>query len=251
MTQERYTDIRICYQDRAAVITIDRPGKLNAIRINTYKELITAFQEADSNPDCHIIVLEGEGGQFTAGNDLADLVGADGQEVMDGVQGIFDCVSRLQKVLLAVVEGVAVGIGTTLLLHCDIVVASSETRFRLPFANLGVCPEGGSSLLLPRAIGEKKANEVLLTGRFFSADEAMRWGMITAVADPGKAKEVAQGYMDQLLRQPLASLLATKKLLKRSRGDVSMVVADELRVFKTLLESEATRSRISAFLQQR
>lgn len=251
MIEGKYTDIRIRYQDRVAIITVDRPEKRNAIRIKTYKELISALQEADNDPACHLIVLEGEGGQFTAGNDLADLVGTDEQEVMAGVQGIFDCVANLQKVLLAAVEGVAVGIGTTLLLHCDIVVASSAVRFRLPFANLGVCPEGGSSMLLPRAIGEKMAREILLTGRFFSADEALRWGMINTVAEPGKAMEAAQGYIDLLLKQPLASLLATKKLLRASQGDVSAVVSTELGLFKTLLQSEATQGRIAALLQQK
>ncbi len=251
MIEGKYTDIRLRYKDRVAIITIDRPQKLNAIRIKTYRELISALQEADNHPECHLIVLEGEGGQFTAGNDLADLVGTDEQEVMAGVQGIFDCVANLNKVLLAAVEGVAVGIGTTLLLHCDIVTASSAVRFRLPFVNLGVCPEGGSSVLLPRAIGEKMAREILLTGRFFSADEALRWGMINAVVEPGKAMAAAQDYIDLLLQQPLAALLATKKLLRASRGDVSAVVSAELRLFKTLLQSETTQGRIAALLRQK
>ncbi len=246
---ETYTDIEVRYEDKVAHIIINRPDKLNAIRIKTYRELISALQEADDSPDCHLMVLEGSGGQFTAGNDLADLVGADKQQVMDGVQGIFNCVAGLKKVVIGVVEGVAVGIGTTLLLHCDLVIASSKTRFRLPFANLGVCPEGGSSVLLPQAIGQKMAREVLLTGRFFSAEEALRWGLINSVFETGQAAEAAQQYIVQLLRQPLDSLIATKKLMRASMADVEEVVRNELLVFGELLEKDETRQRIAGLLK--
>lgn len=250
MGAEKFTDIRISYENKVARIAINRPDKLNAIRIQTYRELITALQSADASPDCHFIVLAGEGGQFTAGNDLSDLVGSEQLQVMDCVQGIFNTVAKLKKVLIAVVEGVAVGIGTTILLHCDIVVASSKTKFRLPFANLGVGPEGGSSLLLPGAIGQKMAREVLLTGRFFSADEAHAWGLINRVSDPGKAAEAAEEYISALLQQPLASLLATKELLRASLPDIETVINEELKTFKKLLQLEETRNRISFLLKR-
>lgn len=249
MTQQSYEDIRIQYDNRVARIVINRPQKLNAIRVQTYRELISALREADDSPECHVISIEGEGGQFTAGNDLADLVGAKKEDVMQGVQGIFDTVAGLKKVLVAVVEGVAVGIGTTLLLHCDIVVASEKTKFRLPFANLGVSPEGAASFLLPRAIGEKMAQEVLLTGRFFTGAEALEWGLINTLTAPGQAHEKAEEYISMLLQQPLDSLLATKELIQRSKGDVSAVVASELKVFAGLLESESTRARIKSLLK--
>ncbi len=250
MGAEKFTDIRISYENKVARIAINRPDKLNAIRIQTYRELITALQSADASPDCHVIVLAGEGGQFTAGNDLSDLVGSEQLQVMDCVQGIFNTVAKLKKVLIAVVEGVAVGIGTTILLHCDIVVASSKTKFRLPFANLGVGPEGGSSLLLPGAIGQKMAREALLTGRFFSADEAHAWGLINRVSDPGKAGEAAEEYISALLQQPLASLLATKELLRVSLPDIETVINEELKTFKKLLQLEETRNRISFLLKR-
>lgn len=249
MTQQRYEDIRVHYDNKVARIVINRPEKLNAIRVQTYRELIAALREADDSNECHIISIEGEGGQFTAGNDLADLVNAKKEDVMQGVQGIFDTVSGLKKVFVAAVEGVAVGIGTTLLLHCDIVVASEKTKFRLPFANLGVSPEGAASSLLPRAIGEKMAQEVLLTGRFFTATEALNWGLINALTEPGKTHDKAQEYIGMLLQQPLDSLLATKELIRRSKGDISTVVAGELDVFARLLESESTRARIKSLLK--
>lgn len=250
MEQNNYGDIRVESGDRVTRIVINRPDKLNAIRIQTYSELIAALKAADQSPQCHVIVIEGEGGKFTAGNDLADLVNVDKEKVMQAVQGIFDTVANLQKPLVAVVEGVAVGVGTTLLLHCDIAVASSKTTFRLPFANLGVSPEGGASALLPRAIGEKMAREVLLTGRFFSAQEALAWGLVNTLAEPGKVAEKAEEYITLLLQQPLASLIATKEVLRRSQGDISSVVAAELDVFAELLSSEETRNRINSLLKK-
>jgi enoyl-CoA hydratase/carnithine racemase len=250
MNFEEYTDISVHYENKVTIISINRPDKLNAIRIKTYRELISALQTADASPDCHIIVLTGEGGQFTAGNDLSDLVGDELLQVMDCVKEIFNTVAKLKKVLLAVVEGVAVGIGTTILLHCDIVIASSETKFRLPFVNLGVAPEGSSSVLLPRAIGQKMAREVLFTGRFFSADEAFSWGLINRVAEPGKAAEIAKEYISQILKQPLASLLATKELMRASQPDVEKAIDEELKAFKILLQTDETQRRISALLKR-
>lgn len=251
MQSENFTDISVRYENRVARISINRPEKLNAIRIQTYRELIAALQSADESPDCHIIVLEGKGGQFTAGNDLSDLVGTDQLQLIDCVQGIFNTAAKLKKVLVAVVEGVAVGIGTTILLHCDIVIASSKAKFRVPFANLGVGPEGASSLLLPRTIGLKMAQEVLLTGRFFSAEEAFSWGLINKISDPGKATEVAEAYISAILAQPLASLLATKKLVRSSQPDVETVINEELKAFAELLQTDETQNRINVLLNKR
>jgi len=250
MGSEKYTDISVQYENKVARICINRPDKLNAIRIKTYRELISALQEADASADCHVIVLQGAGGQFTAGNDLSDLVGTEQIQVMDCVRQIFTTVAQLKKVIVAAVEGVAVGIGTTILLHCDIVIASSKTKFRVPFANLGVCPEGSSSVLLPRAIGQKMAREVLLTGRFFSAEEAFSWGLINRVTEPGTTANVAEQYIVPLLKQPLASLLATKELMRASQPDIGKAIDEELEMFRSLLQTDETRGRISALLQR-
>ncbi len=250
MNPDDFTDVRLHIENKIARVIIKRPDKLNAIRIQTYQELIAALRAADESRDCHIITLEGEGEHFTAGNDLADLVDGNPAEVMANVQGIFDTAASLKKVLIAVVEGVAVGIGTTILLHCDMVFASSSTRFRLPFANLGVCPEGASSVLLPQAIGQKAAREVLLTGRFFTAEEALNWGLINRITQPGKTNEEALQHIQLLLQQPLASLLATKALMRASTAEVNAVVKAELVEFSRLLESDETKSRIQALLSR-
>lgn len=249
MAQENFSDIDIRYQDGVATITINRPEKMNAIRMTTYRELIAALQEADASADCRIILLRGAGSNFTAGNDLHDLVGPDLIGLMECVGGIFKTVARLNKVLVAAVEGVAVGIGTTILLHCDLVVASAKAKFRVPFANLGVGPEGASSVLLPLVIGQKAAREVLLSGRFFSAEEALAWGLVNQLAEPGKTEESAQRLIAGLLAQPQNSLLATKALMRASLPDVAAVVDGELQTFGQLLQTPETGARIKAFLK--
>lgn len=250
METNEYRDITLTIQDRVARIAINRPEKLNAIRIRTYRELIHALNYADRSTECGIIALEGAGGQFTAGNDLEDLVGGDMEELVDCVQTIFSTIAGVKKVVVAAVEGVAVGIGTTLLLHCDIVVVSNKAKFRVPFVNLGVAPEGGSSVLMPEFFGQKAARDILLTGRFFSAKEALSWGLVTAVSDAGAAGSVAQDYIDTLLKQPFPSLLKTKELMRDSLPNVDELVARELASFGALLQTEETQARITAMVNR-
>lgn len=250
MRADTLKDVTLTVDNGVAKISINRPDKLNAICIQTYHDLITAFKAADLSEDCRIILLTGEGGNFTAGNDLSDLAGDKRREVMVCVQSIFETVANLKKVLIGKVEGVAVGIGTTILLHCDLVVAARETKFRLPFANLGVCPEGGSSQLLPDAIGQKNARELLLTGRFFTADEALTWGLINRVVEKSGLENEVDEYINSLLKQPLESLLSTKELMKTTKGNVGEIVASELNHFSRLLESEETSKRILSLLKR-
>lgn len=250
MIAVEYEDISVKYENQIAQIRLNRPEKFNAIRLKTYRELIAAFQAADAAPECSIIVLSGEGGQFSAGNDLADLVGEDLFQLMECVEQIFKTVANLKKVLLAVVDGVAVGIGTTILLHCDLVIACQDAKFRLPFVNLGVGPEGGASVLLPLGVGQKKAREVLLTGRFFSAAEALEWGLINRMVEPGKILQTAEEYITLLLKQSQASLLATKALMRSSQPDVGEIIERELKAFGTLLQTDETRERIRSFIKQ-
>lgn len=244
------TDISVHYENEVAWISINRAEKLNAIRMATYRELIEALRDADASSDCRIIVLRGEGDHFTAGNDLSDLVGPDQQGLISCVRDIFYTTSNLKKVLISAVEGVAVGIGTTILLHCDLVVASRKAKFRVPFANLGVSPEGGSSVLLSLAIGQKRAREVLLTGRFFSAEEAHCWGLVNRMAEPGNTEAAVRDLVATLLEQPQESLLATKELMRQSQPEVRAIIDQELEKFEALLQTPQTRGRIEGYLKK-
>lgn len=245
-----YKDINFTIDNRIATITINRKKSLNSIRKHTYDELIHAFQYADSSENCHLIKLTGAGNNFSAGNDLNDLCGDDHTELMDYVSSIFKTVSSLHKVLIAQVDGVAVGIGSTILLHCDFVFCTDRARFKLPFTQLGVGPEGAASALLPKIIGHRKAAELLLTGRFFSAEEALRFGLVNQVLGNDEIHTAVNSYTEQLLNLPLEGLMATKSLLKDSVTDVASVVDKELQVFEKLLGSEETQSRIHSLLKK-
>ena len=247
-----YQDINYTVENRIATIEINRPDVLNAIRIQTYQDIIAAFKEADASEDVHVIVLTGANGIFTAGNDLSDLVAGEDsrQQVTDSVAGIFNTICRVQKPVIAAVEKVAVGIGTTILLHCDMAYAGESVRFRVPFANLGVCPEGASSMLLTESLGPKIANELLMSGRFFNGQEAEKWGLINQATEDGEALNAAMAMANTLLKQPLPSLIATKQLLNVGNSEViEEVVTDELETFAGLLASDDTQARINFALK--
>lgn len=245
-----YQDITLTIENRIAHLQINRPECLNAIRIQTYQDIIAGLKEADQSDDVSVIVLSGANNVFTAGNDLADLVDGDSETLMACVQGIIETSHAVTKPVIAAVEKVAVGIGSTILLHCDMVIAAENTKFRMPFSLLGVCPEGASSYLLDKHVGPKIAAELLMTGRFFSAQDAEKWGFINQTCEAKEALNKAMELAGELLKLPLPSLLETKRLLRaETAGKVPQVSRDELNAFVPLLESDATQARISMMLK--
>lgn len=246
-----YQDITVDINAGIASIGINRPEVLNAIRIQTYQELINALVMLDNQHDVSCIVLYGHGHSFCAGNDLRDLLpGTDIRALRSGVAGLFDRLSRRHKPLILAQEGMAVGIGANLVLHADLVVASETTRYSLPFARVGVCSEGACSVLLPEAIGVRRANELLLTGRNFSAAEALQWGLINQVCAQGEAKAVAEGLANSLAGNSAASLRAIREL-SRPAGyaeRINRIVEEEMDRFEALLATEDSRNRIRALL---
>lgn len=247
-----YQDITYSIEDGIAVITINRPKVLNAIRVQTYTDLITALNESDKNDDVKVLVLTGAEGRFTAGNDLSDLLpGGDLAAVQDGVAGIFDAFAALSKPLIIAQEGVAIGIGANMLLHADIAYAGKSIRYSLPFAKIGVTSEGACSVLLSEAIGPKRANELLFTGRFFSAEEAEKWGLLTAMTEDGKALETAMNTARELLKNSQDSMRAIKKLGRAEghRERVNKAVKLEMELFSTLLGTPETQARINHVLK--
>lgn len=247
-----YQDITYSIEDGIAVITINRPKVLNAIRVQTYTDLITALNESDKNDDVKVLVLTGAEGRFTAGNDLSDLLpGGDLAAVQDGVAGIFDAFAALSKPLIIAQEGVAIGIGANMLLHADIAYAGKSIRYSLPFAKIGVTSEGACSVLLSEAIGPKRANELLFTGRFFSAEEAEKWGLLTAMTEDGKALETAMNTARELLKNSQDSMRAIKKLGRAEghRERVNKAVKLEMELFSGLLGTPETQARINHVLK--
>ena len=250
---QTYQDIHYLEQDGLATIRFNRPDVLNAIRVQTYQELIQALEQADQSDAVKVIILTGTQHAFTAGNDLADLLpDGDIEGVQQGVAGIFNQLSGLEKPLICAQEGLAIGIGANILLHADLAVAGQSTRYALPFARIGVTSEGASSVLLQEAIGPKAASELLLTGRFFSADEAKQWGLLNQVVEDGSALEAAQTLAKQLLQNSIDSLREIKALGRAEyhQQRVNDTVAREMQRFAQLLTTPETQARIHTVLKR-
>lgn len=248
-----YQDILYSVEDGIAILTINRPKVLNAIRLQTYHDIIAALKESDSNDQVKVMVITGAEGRFSAGNDLSDLLpGADLQALNQCVIDVFDALAGFSKPLILAQEGVAVGIACNMLLHADIAYAGQSTRYSLPFAKIGVTSEGACSVLLSEAIGPKRAQELLFTGRFFTADEAERWGLITAKVEDGKALETALNTAKELLKNSQDSIIAIKKLGKAEghHERVNKAVKAELELFTELLETKETQARINQVLKR-
>lgn len=233
------------------LLTISRPERRNALDRATYAALAEALAAAAADEGVRAVVLTGAKGCFTAGNDLADF--QDTSETAGPSPGLafLDVVSTFAKPLLAAVEGFAVGIGTTMLLHCDLAFAGAGARFRLPFVNLGLCPEGASSYLLPRIAGTKRAAELLMLGEPFSAAEALEAGLLNAVTEDGGALARALEKAAALAALPAQSLAVTKRLLRHATTEpVARAIALEAEQFQMLRLQPAAQAAFAAFFRK-
>ncbi len=232
-------------------ITMNRPDRRNALDRATYQGLIDALAAADTDASVRAIVLTGAGGCFTSGNDIKDFAagGPGGARV---AIDFLDAISTTKKPIVAAVEGFAVGIGTTMLLHCDLAFAGKGASFRLPFVALGLCPEGGSSYLLPLIAGSKRAAELLMLGEAFSPEVAQEAGLLNAVTEGGGALALALDKAKALAALPPQSVALTKTLLKRgSAAATAETIATEARHFGERLMSAEAQAAFAAFLMKR
>ncbi len=229
---------------RVRVLTLDRPKASNAFNAALYTGLAEALATARDDDNVHAVVVTGAGGVFSTGQDLRELAGL-GERARDGALGgdgdvsgfsaLLDAVTAFDKPLLAAVNGPGIGIGFTLLAHCDLVLVAPTARFRAPFAPMGVAPEAASSLLLPAIMGPQRAAELLFTGDWLSAEEAVRTGLALRVYDDVLADTLALAA--RIAEHPLASLRAIKRTMLAARADaVSRALATEADEFATLLE---------------
>jgi enoyl-CoA hydratase/carnithine racemase len=234
-------------------ITMNRPDRRNALDRATYQGLIDALAAADADAGVRAIVLTGAGGCFTSGNDIKDFAAAAATGV--GARIAIDflgAISTTKKPIVAAVEGFAVGIGTTMLLHCDLAFAGKGASFRLPFVALGLCPEGGSSYLLPLIAGSKRAAELLMLGEVFSPEVAQEAGLLNAVTEAGEALALAIEKAKALAALPPQSVALTKLLLKRgSAAATAETIATEARHFGERLMSAEAQAAFAAFLMKR
>ncbi len=233
-------------------LQLNRPDKKNAITTEMYAALAGAIAAAESDRSVRVILLHGAGDAFTAGNDLQDFLANPPLDAASPAFRFLQEISHATKPLVAAVHGAAVGIGTTLLLHCDLVYAGESARFQLPFVNLGLCPEAASSLLLPAVAGYTRAAELLLLGEPFGAAKAHAFGLVTEVVPDAELLAAATLAARKLAAKPPASVRLSKQLLKRSRmPQIEAALAEESRQFRALLASAEAREAFSAFLEKR
>ena len=236
-------------------IMLDRAERKNALNREMYTALTAALIEAETLPAVRTVLILGSGGCFTSGNDLADFTQISGQssQLSESDNVIFDflqTLNRFSKPVVVSVEGYAVGIGTTLLLHADLVYCHPDTVFKLPFVQLGLCPEFASSLLLPRLAGYVKAAEWLLLGDPFSAGEARHVGLVNAVLD--EPLKVAREQCQKLAKLPPQAVRAAKKLLRQPlEQPVQQVMVEEVKIFSQLLQGEEFKEAAMAFFEKR
>lgn len=243
----------IVVERRGAVqaIRINRPEKKNALTRAMYATMSAALREGDADPAIRCHVFLGVPGAFSAGNDLADfLVIATGGEGGGEVWDFLLALAGAQKPIVSGVDGIAVGIGTTLNLHCDLTFATSRTVFRTPFVDLGLVPEAGSSLLLPRRIGPAKAAEMLMLGRRIDADEALAIGLINELIDTDHVIPHTLELTHKLAAKPRLAMQAARRLAHGDKSELLARVEEESRLFGEALQSEEARLAFTAFMSR-
>jgi enoyl-CoA hydratase/carnithine racemase len=244
--------VRVGVTDGIFHIEIARPEKKNALTAAMYQAMANALDSADADPAVRVILISGAGGNFTAGNDLADFLATPPMDENAPVFRFIKGFANLQKPFVAAVEGVAIGVGTTMLLHCDLVYAGTAARFALPFANLGLTPEAASSLLLPLRAGHAKAAEMLMLGEVFSAQTALDIGIVNAVLPDGQVLDHALERCRKLTTQPATSLRLTKQLMKRAQDALIREAMNvEADVFRQRLVSLEAKEAFAAFFEKR
>jgi len=232
------------------ILSFNRPEKMNALTREMYAGLTSGLNEAAGDFGIRAVVLSSEGDHFTAGNDIADFMANPPTNEDSDVARFLGSLLEFPKPLIAAVKGNAVGVGTTMLLHCDIVIASPSAKFSMPFASLGLVPEAGSSYLFPSLVGYQRAAKIFLTGESFDADSALDMGLVASVAaDPLRdALEIAE----KLSQQPPQAMINTKALLKASKHDaVAAVMKAEFEMFSLALQSEEAMEAFMNFMAKK
>ena len=236
---------------RVAELRFNRPEKKNAITSAMYAAMADGLEAAEADAQVRAIVIGGEGQAFTAGNDLSDFLQRPASTETPPVRRFMAALSRAEKPVIAAVNGLAIGIGTTLLLHCDLVVASTLARFQTPFVNLGLAPEFASSLLLPARIGPQRAAELLLLGEPLDAPTALAFGLVNRVVEPAELDATAMDLARRLAAKPPEAMRQSKLLMREDPDRVLQRMEEENEGFSRLLGSPEAREAFTAFLEKR
>lgn len=238
-------------QDRVLTLEINRRDRKNALNQAAYLALIDGLDEAKNDSEISVVLIRGQTDLFTAGNDIKDFLNQDPTQAPKG-RVFLKRIANFSKPIIAAVGGDAIGIGTTLLLHCDFVLATHDSRFQLSFVNLGLCPEGGSSFLLPMIAGPKIANELLLSGNVFNAEIAKQAGIVSSICIESEIMGQALALAQEIASKPLDALLTTKVLMKKPlQSQLNKVIDEELVEFSRLLNTRPSKEILNAFLEKR
>jgi len=245
--------VRVEQHGEVLAITLDRPERRNAITVAMYAALADAIEEGAANDAIRVITVSGEGQDFAAGNDLADfLEAAPRLDEEIPVWRLLRALATCETPIVAAVHGNCVGIGTTMLLHCDLVIADDSARFSMPFVDLGLVPEAASSLLFPRLAGRRRAARYLLLAELFGVDEALAIGLVSHRAAAGTVDDKLQEIVTALLAKPPEALRQTQRLLRHgARDEVLERMKMESSLFAERLASAEVKEAISAFFEKR
>ena len=246
------SDILTHVEEGVMTITLNRLERKNSITSAMYGLLADAIEQAGKDPAIRVAVLQGHETVFSAGNDIGDFLNQPPAGTDSPVFRFLRGIAAFPKPLVAAVCGPAVGVGTTMLFHCDLVYAGDNAAFSMPFVNLGLCPEAGSSLLVPQMLGYHRAAEALLLGEPFMAEAALEVGLVNRIVPPTEANSVARLIAQKLAAKPAASLAETKRLMKKNtQQQVQAQMADEGASFSRLLGEPAAKEAFSAFMAKR
>ncbi len=245
-------DILITTTDHIMTLQFNRPDKKNAITAAMYQTMADALKEADADTGIRAILISGHPQIFTAGNDLEDFMKNPPTTADSPVYRYLWNISHASKPIVAAVAGAAVGIGTTLLMHCDLVYATDNAKFSMPFSQLGLCPEAASSLLFPQIVGYQRAAEKLLLGETFPAEEAYRIGLVNQILPADQLLDFAAAQAAKLAALPASSIRTTKRLMKASQtAAIEAQMVEESKYFGAMLSAPEAKEAFAAFFQKR
>lgn len=244
-------DIVTATADGILQIRLNRPQKKNALTREMYGTIEAAFNRANDDRRIKVIWVTGSGDSFSSGNDVGSFLEEATDDRLPDADGFLDALAALEVPLVAAVNGLAVGVGATMLLHCDLVHAAAGATFRFPFVDLGVFPEAASTILLPRLAGHQRAMEMMLLADSFDAPKAHAIGMVNDVFEANVLEEESLRITRRLAAKPAASLRLTKARVKAGYGDLRAVIAEETPLFARASRSPEAREAFNAFLEKR
>lgn len=246
----QYIDIVV--EDRILKIKINRADKKNALDLSMYQALTDAIKQADADNNIRVSMLTGVDDSFCSGNDIKDFLKNPPTDDSSPVLQFVRAMINAEKPIVAAVNGIAIGIGVTMLLHCDLVYASEDARFQMPFVNIGLCPEAGSTYILPLLMGHQKASELLLLGKRFDVDTAIGVGIVNSKVAVAELASVALQAASQIAASPPLATKTTKRLLRAAMHEQILQASQrENDSFMPMLHGEEAKEALTAFMEKR